>query len=210
MALPFENRIRRRKTARRPAVSTAAIILSAGESRRMGRAKALLPFRGGTFLSVLAGTLGKFADPVIAVFGFDGARAAALAPKGVIATINHRYREGMLTSLQTGLQATDADRILFTLVDHPAVKPETVARLLDSTAPIVIPRAGGKRGHPVLINAAIAREFLQEPATAKVRDTIDRNAALIQYIDVPDTAIYDDIDDPALYEALLAREAVQT
>ncbi|HXJ44917.1 MAG TPA: NTP transferase domain-containing protein, partial [Bryobacteraceae bacterium] len=90
-------------------MSIAAIILSAGESRRMGRAKALLPFRGGTFLSVLAETLGRFADPVIAVFGFDGERVAALAPPGVVATINHNYRDGMLTSLQTGLRATRAD-----------------------------------------------------------------------------------------------------
>ena len=47
------------------------IILAAGESRRMGRPKALLPFRGGTFISVLAGNPGQFCSPVYAVFGFD-------------------------------------------------------------------------------------------------------------------------------------------
>lgn len=172
----------------------------------MGRAKALLPFRNGTFLSVLADTLGKFAEPVVAVFGFDGENVAKQAPAGVLTTINQRYQEGMLTSLQAGLKIAQADRYLFTLVDHPAVKPETVAALVQSSARIAIPRAGGKRGHPVMFDAGIAREFLAQPVTAKVRDAIDRNAAEIEYIDVPDTAIHDDIDNPALYAALLARE----
>jgi hypothetical protein len=117
----------------------------------------------------------------------------------------------MLTSLQTGLRTLSShgsfDRVLFTLVDHPAIRPATVAALLEVNAPIVIPRVNGKRGHPVLIDRGIATQFLAEPTSAMVRDTIDRNAARIHYLDVADTAIHDDIDDPALYQALLAREA---
>ncbi|MCU1328052.1 MAG: hypothetical protein JWN34_3422 [Bryobacterales bacterium] len=210
MAIAFEDGVRRREAPRRSAVRTAAIILTAGESRRMGQVKAYLPFRGGTFLSVLAETFRPFCDVVIAVFGFDGERLAALAPPGLQATVNHDYQLGMLTSLQTGLRfAGAADRVLFTLVDHPAVAPSTIASLLASKSPIAIPRTAGKRGHPVMINAEIARQFLLEPTTSKVRDTIDRNAESIEYVDVPDTAIHDDIDDPALYEALLAREAAK-
>ncbi len=193
------------KTAAR---QTAAIILTAGESRRMGRVKAYLPFRNGTFLSVLADTFSPFCHPVLAVFGYDGENLASQAPAQVLTTINTDYQFGMLTSLQAGLRALPTiDRVLFTLVDHPAVSPETLHALLASDAAIAIPRVNGKRGHPVLINAEIARQFLQEPIFAKVRDTIDRNAALIRYIDVEDTSIHDDIDDPALYQALLAREA---
>ena len=190
-------------------MSVAGIILSAGESRRMGRAKALLPFRDGTFLSVLAGTLGAFCSPVLAVFGFDGERVKQFAPAGVAAVVNPDYRLGMLTSLQTGLRALGdlPERVLFTLVDHPAVSRATVAAILASPAAIAIPRINGKRGHPVVVSRAIAREFLAEPLTAKVRDAIDRHAASIHYIDVDDPAINDDVDDPALYEALLAREA---
>ena len=160
---------------------TAAIILSAGESRRMGTPKAYLPFRGGTFLSVLADTFSCFCHPVIAVFGFEGARLAMQAPAGVQTTINSDYQLGMLTSLQAGLRALasvgELDRVFFTLVDHPAVAASTLSRLLTSDAPIVIPRVSGKRGHPVLIDAKIAREFLREPSSAKVRDTIDRYAS---------------------------------
>ena len=98
---------------------------------------------------------------------------------------------------------------MFTLVDHPAVLPETVDAVMQSTAPIAIPRCKNRRGHPVLITRQIAREFLLEPLTSKVRDVIDRHAAEIEYVDVDDPGISDDIDNPALYEKLLAREAAR-
>ena len=176
----------------------------------MGQPKALLALRGGTFLSVLAGTLGQYCHPVLAVFGAPGVMEKA--PGNVIPVANPRYREGMLTSLQAGLRALpEAEpgprRVLFTLVDHPAIQPATVARLLESTASIAIPRYAGKRGHPVVISAAIAAEFLREAPEAEVRTVINRHADRIEYVEVDDPAIHDDVDDPALYAALLAREA---
>ena len=193
-------------------MKTAGIILAAGESRRMGRAKAFLPFRGGTFLSTLAGTFLQFCSPVIAVFGFEGDAAAGKAPDGVVPVINREYRVGMLTSLQAGLRALDLraiDRVLFTLVDHPAVSATTVAALLAKQADIAIPRHDGKRGHPVLMRASVASQYLDEPAGAKVRDVIDRHRDRILYVDVDDPGIHDDVDDPANYQALLAREAAR-
>jgi molybdenum cofactor cytidylyltransferase len=193
----------------------AAIILAAGESLRMGRAKAYLPFRGGTFLSAIAGTLGRRCHPVIVVFGFDAQRLKQSAPHTVIPIENPDYQQGMLTSLQAGLRALSeahddaCGRVLFTLVDHPAVSSATVDAVLQSHAPIAIPRFRNKRGHPVLIRAEIMAEFLREPATSKVRDVIDRHAREIDYIEVADPGIQDDIDDPALYEKLLAREAAR-
>lgn len=188
----------------------AGIILAAGESRRMGRPKALLPFRGGTFLSVLAGTFRNVCDPVVAVFGFNGDEVKRSVPDGVTAVVNPNYRLGMLTSLQAGLRACgdEYEAVLFTLVDHPAVKPETIAVLMNQSADIAIPRFNGRRGHPVLMRREMAQLYLEEPVTAKVRDLIDRHADRIQYIDVEDPGICDDVDDPVLYAALLAREAV--
>lgn len=176
----------------------------------MGRPKAFLPFRGGTFLSEIAGVLGQRCSRVIAVFGHDAARLSEAArPFGVHAVENPHYQQGMLTSLQEGLGAVprDCDAVLFTLVDHPAISLATVDLLLRSKAPIAIPRFEGKRGHPVLIRRAICDEFLREPVTSKVRDVIDRHASEIDYIETADRGISDDIDDPALYEQLLAREA---
>jgi molybdenum cofactor cytidylyltransferase len=191
-------------------VRPGAIILAAGESRRMGRPKAFLPFRGGTFLSEIAETLGRRCFPVVAVFGFDAERAMERARDLNIRAVENRdFKSGMLTSLQTGLRAMggEVDTVLFTLVDHPAITLSTVDALLQSAAPIAIPRFENRRGHPVLIRRAIAEEFLREPVASKVRDTIDRHAAKIEYVEVNDRGIADDIDDPALYEKLLSREA---
>jgi molybdenum cofactor cytidylyltransferase len=193
-------------------VNPAAIILAAGESRRMGRPKAFLPLREGTFLTAIAATLGMRCSPVTAVFGFDAARLIPAARAlGVAAIENPDYRLGMLTSLQTGLRSIPAgtETVLFTLVDHPAITASTIDALLKSPAPIAIPRFNNKRGHPVLIRRPIIDEFLREPASSKVRDTIDRHAAEIDYVEVDDPGISDDIDDPALYEKLLAREAAR-
>jgi molybdenum cofactor cytidylyltransferase len=194
------------------ALKVAGMILAAGESRRMGRPKALLPFRDGTFLSVLAGVFRPYCAPVIAVFGFDGENVGRSAPDTVLTVLNPDYRLGMLTSLQAGLRACppDYEAVLFTLVDHPAVLPETLQVLLKADAEIAIPRYRGRRGHPVFMRRAIAEQYLAEPLTAKVRDVIDRHAGSIRYVEVDDPGICDDVDDPALYEALLAREAART
>jgi molybdenum cofactor cytidylyltransferase len=191
-------------------VNPAAIILAAGESRRMGRSKAFLPFRDGTFLSAITSLLGAYCSPVIAVFGFEAERSIETAKAlPVEAIANPDYQLGMLTSLQTGLRSLPkhVDTVLFTLVDHPAIAPETVEVILQSSASIAIPRFEGKRGHPVLVRRPIIEEFLAEPVTSKVRDVIDRHAAEIDYLSVFDPGISDDIDDPALYQRLLAREA---
>ena len=194
---------------RRAEVSIAAVILAAGESRRMGSPKALLPFRHGTFVSVLAEILGRYCSPVYAVFGFAARQLMEVAPASVVAVENPDYEQGMLTSLQAGLRAMAElpERILFTLVDHPAVENSTVRDLLRHDAPLVIPRYEGKRGHPVVIDRDIAREFIAEPPTSKLSDVIDRHASQIYYVDVEDRGVRDDIDDPNLYKDLLTREA---
>jgi molybdenum cofactor cytidylyltransferase len=189
-------------------VSIAAIILAAGESRRMGQPKALLPFRGGTFLSVLADTLSLSCSPVCAVFGADAKRLMSCAPASVRTAENPNYAAGMLTSLQAGLRALAPlpDRVLFTLVDHPAVAPATIRALLDSAARIVIPKCSGKRGHPVVIARGIAEEILAEPSSSKLNTVMDRHASEIHYLDLGDSGVLDDIDDPQAYRNLLARE----
>ncbi len=192
-------------------MKAAAVILAAGESRRMGTAKALLPFRDGTFLSHLAGTLAQRCSPIVVVFGFDAARLMAACPTAAAPVHNPDFARGMLTSLQTGLRAlpADSEAVLFTPVDHPAVGIATLDALFSSHSPIAIPRYNGKRGHPVLLRREIVREFLHEPASSKVHDLINRHTAEIEYIETDDPGVTDDIDDPVLYRELLAREASQ-
>jgi CTP:molybdopterin cytidylyltransferase MocA len=180
----------------------------------MGRPKALLPFRGGTFISVLAGTLGSCCAPVFAVFGCEAEALMKSAPPSVVTVENPDYRQGMLTSLQAGLRAMGElpERVLFTLVDHPAVESGTVRALLGSDhfgAALVMPRYADKRGHPVMMRREIAREIMAEPATSKLNQVLDRHAGEICYVDVKDAGVRDDIDDLRLYQDLLAREGAR-
>lgn len=187
-------------------MSVAGLILAAGESRRMGRAKALLEYRGETFLDRLIRIFGEICSPVIVVLGAEpevvraGARRAAEARF----VLNAAYRKGQLSSLQCGLRAVppEADGVLFTLVDHPAVEPPTLARLLAGAGPLRIPRHAGRRGHPVYVSAALVPEFLALEPEASARVVVNRHEAAIEYVDVDDRGVLEDIDEPRDYERL--------
>jgi molybdenum cofactor cytidylyltransferase len=147
----------------------------------------------------------------------DEIRAAAAQPCTLV--WNGDYRSGQTSSLQAGLRAVprDAEGVLFTLVDHPAVTPETIAALvaqahglsgLAGHGPALpmrlrVPRYQGRRGHPVWFSAALIPEFLALPATAAARDVVRAHASETEFLDLDDPGIVADIDDPAAYGALL-------
>jgi CTP:molybdopterin cytidylyltransferase MocA len=129
---------------------TCGLILAAGESRRMGSPKALLEYRGETFLDRLIGLFARRCSPVIAVLGAEREMVRAGLRRAGDAELveNPDFHLGQLTSMQCGLRAVpaEADGVLFTLVDHPAVMPATIDALLGAlqdsgaTAPLRIPR----------------------------------------------------------------------
>lgn len=190
---------------------TCGLILAAGESRRMGSPKALLELQGETFLDRLIGLFSRRCWPVIAVLGAQReiVRAGLRRASEAVLVENPDFHLGQLTSMQCGLRAVPADAggVLFTLVDHPAVAPATIAALLDSSAqgPLRIPRWDGRRGHPIWISKRLVPEFLALPAGSSARDVVTQHASEIAYIDVDDPGILADVDDPAAYASLLAR-----
>ena len=130
-------------------MSTAGLILSAGESRRMGSPKALLLYGGQTFLDRLVGLLAERCYPVIVVLGAGAAEIEARASRRARFVRNANYRLGQTSSMQCGLRAVpaEADGVLFTLVDHPAVSPETIQALLAAQ--------DGGAGRPLAARAAL-------------------------------------------------------
>ena len=175
----------------------------------MGFPKALLPYRNQTFLDRLAGLFGRYCAPVIVVLGAGAEEIRAAAPSNAAYVVNTEWRSGQTSSMQCGLQAVpaDADGVLFTLVDHPAVEAETVEALLGRTRPsgsvlLRIPRYQGRRGHPIWLAPDLIPEFLaiREPRTAK--DVVHAHAAETEFLDLADAGIAADIDDPAAYRAL--------
>jgi CTP:molybdopterin cytidylyltransferase MocA len=181
----------------------------------MGFPKALLPFRGSSFLEHLVTVFTPECDPVIVVVGHHAnvIRERVRVSSAVRFTTNPDPDRGMLSSLQCGLADLPAgiSGFLFTPVDLPAVEPATVRRICDAfrnTAPpppLVVPRHGDRRGHPVLCRASLIPDFLALPASAQARDLIHRFQGSTAYLDVEDPAILADVDFPEDYERLLAQ-----
>jgi len=134
-----------------------AIVLAAGEGRRMGGPKALARLGEESFASA---ALRAFARPDVArrvlVLGAAAERIAELAdlPGELAVVVNGRWKDGMLTSVQAGLdaaEALEADAVLLHPVDNPLVAPETVGAVIEALAGgarIAVPTHAGRRGHP--------------------------------------------------------------
>ena len=195
-------------------MSPAGLILAAGESRRMGMPKALLLYRGETFLDRLIALFSKRCSTVIVVLGAAAEEIRSRTTGSATFVVNHDYRLGQTSSMQCGLRALpeDAAGVLFTLVDHPAVAPETIdaltadAALADAPAAdsalLRVPRYEGRRGHPVWFSRELIPEFLALEADGAARDVVRRHADRTLFVDVNDLGILADIDDPAAYRAL--------
>jgi molybdenum cofactor cytidylyltransferase len=185
---------------------TAGIILAAGESRRMGFPKALLRYQGETFVDAIAGLFARHCSQVIVVLGAHAERIRAGVARPVEFVYNPDYAKGMTTSFQCGLRAVrpEAESVLFTLVDHPAVSPETIDALVAGSGPLLrVPRFQFRRGHPIWFSRDLIPEFLAIPEYGAARDVVRSHAAATEFIDVDDPGVIADIDDAAAYRKLV-------
>ena len=178
----------------------------------MGTPKALLDYRGETFLARLIRITGAVCDPVIVVLGHQSAEIRAQIQIPATFVINPDPERGQLSSLQTGVAALppDAQGFAFMPMDCPAVREDTVAVLAeafknrDPETLLVIPRfEKNQRGHPVFATRQIADELLALPLSAAARDVVHGHIPRTQYVDVDDPGILTDVDDPAAYRRLL-------
>ena len=179
----------------------------------MGTPKALLEYRGETFVGRLVRVLGMTCHPVIVVLGYHAEALRRQVPPLATIMVNPDPGRGQLSSLQTGLSALpdDADGFAFIPVDSPSVEAETVAKLAQAferrnpSTLFVIPRRAGKRGHPVLAARSVAAEFLALPPTAEAREIVHARVDRTEYVDVDDAGIFTDVDDPEAYRRLQER-----
>lgn len=191
--------------------TVAGLILAAGESSRMGTDKALLEYRGRTFLETLLSTLGEAGVEHIAVV--LGHHAELVQKRSQIASaqvvVNSDYRLGQTSSLQAGLGALapqEPSCVVLCLVDHPAVSTDTVRQLIYrfnlTGKPVVIPETGGRHGHPVLLASELFDEILALKPGEGADRVIRRHRARTEFVAVNDPGIFLDVDDPAAYRQL--------
>ena len=193
--------------------SIAGIVLSGGASRRMGSPKALLRFQNETFLDRLIGLFSSICDPIIVIVGLhaDKIRTGIERGRDVLFALNPDPDRGMLSSLQCGLALVPADAAaaMFLPVDHPHLEISTLetlaARFDADRAPVTVPTYAGEHGHPVCISRALVAELLALPPDAKASDVIHRHVPQTVYIEVSDSAVVTDIDNPIAYADLLAQ-----
>jgi molybdenum cofactor cytidylyltransferase len=205
--------------------SFCGVILAAGESSRMGRDKALLPWPPGpasrsTFLSVTLELLQAPSDMVIVVAGknADSLRPIVYAAAGYLVENRHPER-GQFSSLQVGLQEVlnrGRDAAIVALVDRPPAQPGTLARLCEAFSDAyesgkwaVVPEHSGRHGHPILIGREMIEAFLRAPATSTARDVEHSLEQHILYVPVDDSNVVANVDTPEDYERL-AQVRVQT
>ena len=177
----------------------------------MGRDKALLDYRGRTFVKHLAYLALPRVDRLVVVLGHNAARIEKSLPSSprLRAVVNRDYDLGMLSSLQRGLtEAGDSDWILWMLVDHPAVRGQTLDELLRaarrSGAPVVIPRHEGQRGHPIVLSREVAGELMQLRPDRSPQDAIRPRYGEAIFLDTGDRGVLVDVDRPPEYEDLVA------
>jgi molybdenum cofactor cytidylyltransferase len=189
-----------------------AIVLAAGRSSRMGRAKATLPVDGGdTFLTRIVRTFREAGvDDVIVVVGHEGdAIARAFAPSGLAArfVINRDYDRGQLSSLIAGVNAIDRPGVaaaLVTLVDVPLVSAATVRAVVDhyraSHAVVVRPTSGTRHGHPLLIDRALFDVLRRADPVAGAKPIVRAHASAAGDLPIADEGAFADIDTAEEYE----------
>lgn len=188
----------------------SAILLAAGQSRRMGEFKQLLAYAGRTFVECCADhLLASRIDELVVVTGHREAEVRrALGRRVVRFAHNADYREGMSSSVKCGIRAVSpaATAVLVALVDQPQIEAAIIDRVVAEyerqPALIIIPTYGGRTGHPVLIDLKLRDELIAFDPAQGLRQVVQAHADEVVHIEVATDAVLTDFDYPEDYERL--------
>ena len=186
-------------------MKAVAIILAAGEARRMAHPKALIEHEGGrSFLQSLASTFAKAGCAVLGVVGKD-AEAVKEQHPSVNLVDSPRWQDGPMSSIKAGLGAAleeEADVVLLQPVDMPAVRASTLKSLLKALGDSeegLRPEFEGAPGFPVVLSRAAA-ERLMGSDVAQLDGALQ--ALKLRRVSVKDPGVVVNINTPETYERL--------
>jgi molybdenum cofactor cytidylyltransferase len=192
----------------------AGLVLAAGRSTRMGANKLLADLGGQPLLArTVDQLLASQAGPVTVVLGHEAAAVrAALAGRAVTFVEAADYAAGLSASLKAGVAALPpgSDGFLVCLGDMPAVTPAVINRLIAAFNPvegrrICVPTHDGRRGNPVLWDAAFADEIAGLTGDAGARSLIQAHAEALCEVPVDTPGVLLDVDTPEALAALRGR-----
>jgi len=188
--------------------TVAALILSAGSSRRMGSPKALLRIGKHTFLQHLihviceAGLTNK-----IVILGHESEtiRESLTSFDGII-IVNDEWERGQLSSIIAGIKNLDRTNCLGVLicpVDHPMISSELVKRLLaafhQTKKKIIIPEYHGRKGHPIVISSELFPEINNASLEIGLREVVHAHKNDIELVSTEEEGVIVNIDTPEDY-----------
>jgi molybdenum cofactor cytidylyltransferase len=189
----------------------AAVILSGGESRRMGSPKALLPYQGATFLQHLLDITKHpkigYRRVVLGAHAEIITRSIHLDPEEVV--INPDWEKGQLSSIHAALLSLPigaTDGMLLCPVDHPLVSADLISNLIaafySGKPAIVLPVYNGRRGHPLIFSAALYPELLDAPVETGARAVVWAHKKEIVEVPTIEEGVILNLNDPQAFEKL--------
>jgi len=186
----------------------SCIILSAGESRRMGTIKQLLPYGEKTVIeATIENYLQANLNEVIVVLGsFAKLIKERLISYPVKIAINERYIEGMLSSVQCGIMMANenSDAFMIGLCDQPFIASSIINSLIEQfqiqEKGIIIPSYNYKRGHPIIIHNKYVDYIFHLDQNIGLRQLIHNYSDDVFNLDISSDAIIRDMDFPEDYE----------
>jgi molybdenum cofactor cytidylyltransferase len=203
----------------------SAVVLAAGMSTRMGRNKLLLNFRDKPLVVHAVDTLlASKAGEIIVVLGHESekvwdqlethANLVSNGDQGVRVRLvkNPDYRDGLSTSVRTGVQAVspEAKAIMIYLADQPLLEAGDVDRIIAAFAAakaekktIVVPFFKGERGNPVILDASLRDSILGIAGDVGCKGVIKRYPEKVYAIEMENDHVVRDVDDSQAYERLL-------
>jgi molybdenum cofactor cytidylyltransferase len=191
----------------------SAIVLAAGASRRMGTQKLLLPYTGKTIITHIVEQLceSRLAE-IIVVTGHEPDRITTeLAGRPVQFAHNPDYESGMLSSVRCGLRVLPqgCEAALIALGDQPSITTALIREMYqvfqELKPGILVPRHGGRRGHPMIFSKRYFAEVLAQYDDVGLRGLLQKHPQDIYELDVPTDAVLADMDYPEDYRRELAR-----
>lgn len=189
-----------RRRGEKPAVS--AILLAAGESKRMGQPKQLMPLDQTTILGkTLKNLLNSMVSEIIVVLGYKAEEVIkTITDKPVKIVVNPNYQQGMSTSIIAGLKLIDsrAQAFMLALGDQPYINSQTINSLIEAFGTndkgIVIPVYQGRRGHPVVFAIRYQGKLLKLKGDVGGREIVDQRSDDVLEVAVNCEGIHIDID----------------